>query len=488
MLPHNLYTAKATKALDKAAITSKHFNGSNLMNDAGKAVFVHLIQRWPDVKKLIVFCGKGNNGGDGYVVATLAKSAGLIVQVLQVDSPSKMSEEARLAKAACEKSGVSCHNFDAATSLEADVVVDALLGTGLQGAPSKTYLQAIKAINHQPAPILAVDIPSGLEADTGHVAACAVKAETTITFIGLKQGLFTHLGPYHAGKIIFENLNVPTNSYKAILPTAKRLNLSQEKTKIRPRFPHQYKGDFGHLLVVGSAPGYLGASIMCASAALRTGAGLVSVATDSTHAASIPIACPEIMAHGVTHKTIGPLLEKASVIALGPGLGQSTWAEQLVIRLLETDKPLVVDADALNIIAKNPLKKDNWLLTPHPGEAARLLDTTIDDIQKDRFAALNKLQEKYGGVIVLKGCGTLIKTSDNFIHVCTQGNPGMATAGMGDILTGIIASLIGQHLTLDDAATLGVILHASAADAAAKDGMRGLIATDLMPYLRAKIA
>ncbi len=224
---------------------------------------------------------------------------------------------------------------------------------------------------------------------------------------------------------------------------------------------------------------------MASEAAARVGAGLISLATREAHAAVISMARPEIMVHGVEKTTqLLPLIDKANVIALGPGLGQSKWALALFAKVLESDLPIVVDADALNLLAQEPVQNDHWILTPHPGEAARLLNCKTAEIQSDRFAAAKELQQRYGGVIVLKGSGTVIVDHNGAITVCDAGNPGMASGGMGDVLTGVIAGLLAQGIDLDDAARLGVCLHAAAADEAAWEGERGLLAGDLMPWLR----
>jgi NAD(P)H-hydrate epimerase len=224
---------------------------------------------------------------------------------------------------------------------------------------------------------------------------------------------------------------------------------------------------------------------MAGMAALRVGAGLVSIATDAAQAPLMNIECPELMCHGVTTANeLQPLLEKASVVILGPGLTQSDWAQQLWQQVMQVNLPMVVDADGLNILAGNHQHRDHWVLTPHPGEAARLLAKPSAEIQADRLKAVQSLAQQYGGAIVLKGAGTLVASPDMLTGVCDKGNPGMATAGMGDILSGVIGGLLAQGLSVGEAARLGVIMHAAAGDQAAKDGERGMIATDLLPYLR----
>lgn len=264
-----------------------------------------------------------------------------------------------------------------------------------------------------------------------------------------------------------------------------KLKLSQFSGYLKARPRDAQKGQFGHVLIIGGDEGFSGAVRLAAEAALRVGAGLVSVATRPENALILNTTRPEVMGHGVSStKQLTPLLAKATVIVIGPGLGQSEWAKKLLNTVLKTQKPLIVDADALNLVAKKPIKNSNWILTPHPGEAARLLKTSVDDIQRDRVSAVTKLQKKYGGVCVLKGAGTLVISTDGNPALCAAGNPGLASGGTGDVLAGVIGAWAGQGVPLFDAAKLGVLVHALAGDLAAKEGERGMIASDLMPYLR----
>jgi len=252
-----------------------------------------------------------------------------------------------------------------------------------------------------------------------------------------------------------------------------------------PRKENSHKGDFGHTLLVGGNVGFSGAIRLASEAALRVGSGLVSVATRGEHAASITMSRPELMCHGVgEQKSLIRIAKKCNVIGLGPGLGQTTWSNRLYGTALDTGLPMVVDADALNLLSKKPQKNDCWVLTPHVGEAARLLNCSVADIQQDREAAVKKLQHEYGGVIILKGSGSLVFDGVGDIYICNAGNPGMASGGMGDVLTGVVSGLIAQGLAPLDAAKLGVIIHAMAGDRAAQHGERGLLASDLMRPIR----
>lgn len=493
---HHLYTAAQARELDRIAIEEQGIPGHELMERAGLAAFQALRHTWPRLRSMSVFCGVGNNGGDGYVVARLAHEAGLKVTVWQLGDAQRIRGDALSAKARMEAVGLHTQPFDAkaATSItQADehVAVDGLLGTGLSGEVSGQWAEGIATINSlraSGAKVLALDIPSGLHADTGVALGShegpAVQAHVTVTFIGKKVGLVTGLGPDYCGHLVFDDLHVPETVYERQTPTAHGLSWAHMRNLLQPRRPSAHKGDFGHVLVIGGNCGMLGAARLAAEAALRTGAGLVSLATRPEHAVAIAAARPEIMCHGIEHiHELNPLLQKATVVAIGPGLGQDAWAQALLSTVLESHLPLVVDADALNLLALEPAKRDNWILTPHPGEAARLLNKSGAEVQADRLLAAKELQEALGGVVVLKGAGSVV-TDGEEAGICIGGNPGMASGGMGDVLTGVIASLVAQGMDLLQAAQLGVCLHAEAADRAAEQGERGLIASDLFSVIR----
>ncbi|MBI3774043.1 MAG: NAD(P)H-hydrate dehydratase [Gammaproteobacteria bacterium] len=484
-LPVNLYRAAQVRALDRIAIAEFKLPGATLMERAGAACFAQLTARWPAARSVGVLCGAGNNGGDGFVIARLAYAAGVRVSVLQVGERDKIHGDALTALQRLEAAGVPVIAWDANALPACDVWVDALLGTGLRGTVTGAWRAAIAALNASGLPVLAVDVPSGLDADTGHVWGDAVRASATVTFIGLKQGLFTGAGPGHVGVLSFDNLQIPAAVFARELPSATRIADAWTQIRLPARQRSAHKGHFGHVAILGGDHGMSGAARLAGEAAVRAGAGLVSVATRPEHAALLSMARPELMCHGVTTAAeVRRVLERATVAALGPGLGQSAWARELFGQILDSDLPCVIDADALNLLAAEPLRRDHWVLTPHPGEAARLLNNTVAQVQRDRFAAAYALQAKYGGVVVLKGAGTLVATPDSSVYLCDAGNPGMASGGMGDVLTGVIASLLAQGLSLTDAACVGVWVHATAADRAAQDGERGLLASDVLAHLR----
>ncbi|MEZ5529619.1 MAG: NAD(P)H-hydrate dehydratase [Porticoccaceae bacterium] len=487
-LPIPLYTAQQVRELDRIAIQDWGIPGIKLMKRAGYAVFQQLISRWPGAP-ITVFCGAGNNGGDGYIVAALAAEGRLPVRVIQVAPADNLSGDARLAYEYAVQAGVTMAPFTDCMNLQTGVLVDALLGTGMSGPVREPFAQAIRLINHSGLPVVAVDIPSGLSSDTGMAANPTVMAEVTVSFIGLKQGLLTGEGRVYSGELVFSDLRLPEGIYHQLQPSGLRLELDDYLGLLPERRRDAHKGHFGHVLVIGGDLGYGGAVAMAGEAALRSGAGLVSVATRPEHVTALLSRRPELMVRGVTSgQQLRTLLEGASVLVVGPGLGKSPWSEQLLQQALAAGKPTVLDADGLNLLADsrlNSIPSDNWVLTPHPGEAARLLGTTVAAVQSDRFAAVRALHQKFKCPVLLKGAGSLICSADELpVTVCCGGNPGMASGGMGDVLSGMIGGLLAQGLPADQALALGVGLHAEAADRAAVDGERGLLATDLFGPLR----
>ncbi len=486
-LPVELYRAAQVRELDRIAIQERGIPGYTLMSRAGAAAFALLRERWPEASRIAVVCGGGNNAGDGYVVAQLARQAGLKVRILTLVDPAQLGGDAQTAWQDARAAEVPIAPFAPVELADADLLVDAILGTGLEREVSGRWREALAAMNDHSAEILALDIPTGLHADTGAILGTAIHAAVTITFIGLKSGLFTGQGPACCGMVRFVDLDVPPDIYPAIHPACWRYT-GEDLPELLPRRSRSaHKGYFGHVLVIGGDHGMVGAARMAAEAAARCGAGLISIATRTAHAGWQAVMRPELMFHGVeSAEQLEPLLDRATVIAIGPGLGRSEWGRAMLHAALACDKPLVVDADGLNLLAVEPGYRDSWILTPHPGEAARLLKMTAAEVEADRFTAVEDIALRYGGVTVLKGAGSLIASQiDGQVALCTNGNPGMASGGMGDVLTGVIAGLVAQGLPLFAAAKAGVYLHGRAGDQAARaGGERGLLATDLLPLLR----
>jgi len=485
-LAHNLYRAEQVREMDDYAINQLGISGTVLMERAGSAAFNLLQKRWPQAKSISVICGTGNNAGDGFVIARLAKEAGLEVGVLQIGDSQHLKGDALAASQRLQSVGIEATEFTVPKCHQADVIVDALLGTGLSGAVRDDCFTVIKAINACGKPILSIDVPSGLDANTGKAENIAVRATVTVTFIGNKQGLFTGDAWDYCGEQVFESLSVPAVVYEQATCSVEQINYEKLKSILKPRALNSHKGDYGHVLIVGGEAGYTGAARMAGEAAARVGAGLVSIATRKEHASLLNSTRPELMVHGVDdEKGFHLLAERANVIAIGPGLGQSDWAKQLLTYALESGLPLIVDADALNLLSADPQKRENWILTPHGGEAARLLGKATQETEENRFTTARSLQNEFGGITVLKGPGSLVCTNDEPMFLCSGGNPGMSSGGMGDVLTGVIAGLVAQGIELLDAASLGVCLHAAAGDGAAKAaGQRGLLASDLMSWVR----
>lgn len=485
-LPEALYSAEQTRELDRQA-GAAGLSGEELMERAGHAAFELMLSRWPDVSRPAVLCGGGNNGGDGYVVARLAREAGLEPVIHHLRDPEDMKGDALTMARRARDAGVPMRALSMDDlPVDAPLLVDGLLGTGISGALREDIRALIEALDGLGKPVLALDVPSGLNADTGAPAGAVLSADCTITFIGVNRGLLTGTGPVHSGELLFDDLGVDRPVYQQVDAPVWRPTPARLRQWLPPRRRDAHKGHFGHVLVVGGDHGFAGAPLMTAQAAARCGAGLVSLATRPEHAPAVLARQPEIMVRGVDGaEALRPLLEKASVVAVGPGLGAGPWGRVLLEEILESGLPMVIDADGLNLLVEMDADaRDNWILTPHPGEAGRLLGSDGASVQADRFAALESLAARYGGTVLLKGLGTLVR-GDGGTALISDGNPGMATGGMGDVLTGVIAALHAQGLPGYQAAALGAMAHARAADrAAAGDGERGLLATDLLTALR----
>jgi len=480
----SLYTVAQVRAFDREAIDAHGIAGYELMQRAGAAAFGHLRARWPHARRIAIVCGGGNNGGDGYVLARLARAASCEVHVIALESPRAGGDAAR---ACTDWTGAGGGVLDAAAELPlADVYVDAIFGTGLARPPSGMAARWIDLLNAAGRPVLALDVPSGLDADTGHVPGVAVRAAETVSFVARKRGLYTGAAGDHAGAITLTDLGIPAAVFAHSRADAELAAIEIVRAWLPPRSGNVHKGTFGHVLAIGGDTGMAGAIRLCGEAALRVGAGLVSVATRVEHVAAINAARPELMARGVGGpQELEALLEHASVVALGPGLGKQAWGHALWYSAIAAGKAMVLDADALNLLSRDAVTlPSQCVLTPHPGEAARLLRSETQAVTEDRFAAVRAIAQSFNAVAVLKGAGTLVAAPDGQVAVCPWGNPGMASGGMGDVLTGVIASLQAQGLDAWQAAYAGVALHALAGDAAARAGQAGTLAADLFEPLR----
>lgn len=455
-----------------------------LMLRAGQAAFDVARTAYPAARHWLILCGHGNNGGDGYVVARLAVAAGIRVTLLAQASDKPLPQEALSAREAWLAADGVIRSTATPWPQDADLIIDGLLGTGLQNAPRENVASLIEQANHFPAPIIALDIPSGLNAQTGTTPGAVVHAHHTITFIALKPGLLTGKARDVVGQLHHHALGLEawlsqqsTNIH--------RLDASQLTQWFTPRRPTSHKGDHGRLVVIGGDHGTAGAIRMAGEAALRAGAGLVKVLTRVENIVPIITARPELMVDELTPQSLDESLEWADVVVIGPGLGQAAWGKQALRKIDNFRKPTLWDADALNLLAINPDKRHNRVITPHPGEAARLLNCKVAEIENDRLLSAQCLVQRYGGVVVLKGAGTIVADERGVNSIIDAGNAGMASGGMGDVLSGIIGALLGQALSPYDAACAGCIAHGAAADElAARYGTRGMLATDLFSTLR----
>ncbi len=486
-LSHKIYAADEVRQHEPQAAKQAHLNMYELMERAGHAAFRQLLASFPTCRRVLVLCGHGNNGGDGFVFARLANEAGMEVCLVATGDSQKYSADTRQAQQKWQSSGGKTHSWPLSLANH-DVIVDALLGTGIKGQVRAPYRDIIAALNQQTIPVLSVDLPSGLHADTGVPCGIAVNATITITFVGIKQGLVTGAGKQHCGKLSFNALGITQSFSQLATPTA-LLASADRLPALPPRPLNTHKGSFGRLLCIGGNQGMHGAIRLSAEAALRSGAGLVKVLCHPESHALVAEGLPELMLAAASDD-IEPLLNWASCIVIGPGLGQDNWARTLFDALLKyqmrAEKPMLIDADGLNLLAPpgpSTLPK-NCILTPHPGEAGRLLEQSTADIQSDRYQAITSLTEHYQSVVILKGAGSLVSSTQQ-VFVLEEGNPGMASGGMGDLLSGIVGGLMAQGMDTANSALTGACIHARAGDLCAeKQGQRGMIASDLIPFIR----
>ncbi len=476
--PAFAYTAEASQAHDQA-LQAGGLTALQLMRRAAEAAYATLRQSWPKAEALAVLAGPGHNGGDGAVLAGLAQQRGLRCTLYYLASPK--TETARRAKDFAAAAGVTMAPLAAFDPDGMDVLVDALLGTGPARPVTESLAALFEQINELSLPVLALDLPSGLAADTGAAPGAVLRASVTQSLLLPKRGAYTGEARNWVGEVTHADLAC---SPPALAPpgTVRLLGASPMGTLPRPAAAH--KGVFGRVLVVAGGTGMGGAGLLAAEAALRAGAGAVTLATAPEHLAPALARCPELMVRGAEHRRdLDSLLALADVVVLGPGLGLNGWAQGLFGRVLEAGLPTVFDADGLTLLARSasPLPFPG-LLTPHPGEAGRLLGWPTAAVEADRFAAAEALWLRYGVPVVLKGAGALV-ADDSGLAVSLGGNSAMATAGMGDVLAGLTAGLWAQGLAPAQALTAAVQLHGAAGDRAAQLRGPSLLARDLFPEL-----
>jgi len=504
-------TGETMQGIDRKAIHELGIPGVVLMESAGRACAEAIIGRFGrgSRKCALIFAGKGNNGGDGYVIARLLKKAGWEAQVVVLAAPESISGDAAVNLALLDSDGVIFAPGGAAPHRElfrrATMVVDALLGTGVKSDVTGVYAEAISLINASGLPVFAVDIPSGVDAAAGRVLGTAVRADLTVTFALAKLGNVVSPGAELCGTLQVADIGIPRELLDEA-PGVAFTDCAAAAMLVRPRSPLAHKGSCGHTLIVAGATGKTGAAAMAANSAVRTGSGLVTLAVPGAVNPVIEVKTTEAMSvpvedHGRGYLPAGalPFLLRFAAgkdaAAVGPGIGGARSTVYLVHSLVaELPIPLVLDADALNAVARSPelllqRRERVTVLTPHPGEMARLVGATVPDVERDRIGAARAFAARYGVHLVLKGAGTVVAAPDGSVAINGSGNAGMASGGMGDVLTGILVSLLGQGYPPFEACRLGVFLHGLAADlVAAERGMAGMKASDVQECLPAALA
>jgi hydroxyethylthiazole kinase-like uncharacterized protein yjeF len=457
-------------------LVEQQHGADGLMEKAGQAI-AQLAATLANEGKpdILILAGPGNNGGDAFVAARLLKERWQKVHLVFTGEVTKLPPDARAAFDAWLACGGTLAS-DIPEDIAFGLVIDGLFGIGLTRPLEAPYTQLIRAVNQLPAPRLAIDIPSGLCADTGRVLGATIRADHTLTFIGLKPGLFTLDGPDHAGQVHWNSLGTaPANTSGRLVETP--------PCQLPPRPRNSHKGSFGSVAIIGGDSGMVGAALLAGRAALLAGSGRVFCHLLANDAPLLDMAYPELM---LRHAD-APLADNINCIIVGPGMGRSEAARNILADALQHPAPLVLDADALHLLAADAVlnsalrQRGNAVLTPHPGEAAALLHSDTSTIQADRVTSAQTIARQYNAVVILKGVGSVIAVPDGNWYINTSGNPGLSSAGMGDVLAGIIGALIAQGLDVEHAALLGAYLHGQAADRLVAQGIGpvGLTASEV---------
>ena len=497
-----LLRAGALRAIEQHA--SKHLPAGALMQRAGEAAArMATAMALERPGPMLVLVGPGNNGGDGLVAARMLRQRGVDVRVALLDDASRFRGDAADAYARWrEGTDADARAVDPSSVIaQATLVIDGLFGIGITRAPAGTAREWIALVNAASCPVLALDVPSGLDADTGHVADIAIEASRTITFIAAKPGLYTADGPDHCGEIVIEPLGIRSGD-DGLQDVARAAHLGNGQIGsinrptlfdggLKPRRQNSHKGSFGSVAVIGGNDGMVGAALLAARTALQSGAGRVYVKLLASSAPAFDVVHPELMLRAHLDDV------DASAVAIGPGLGHDDAAIAMLERWIATGSPIAIDADALNAIATHRTLFDRLsqraaqglpaaVLTPHPLEAARLLGVDAAAVQADRIGAAIDLAQRTQSVVVLKGAGSVIADASGVWVINTTGNPGLATGGTGDVLCGLVAGLLAQHLSPLDAARAATWLHGTAADDLVAQGVGpiGLTASELLPAIR----
>ena len=490
MLSKKIFSTQKISLIERSAIIEKKGNDLSLMKKAARFSWNEIRKKYPSSKKWLILCGIGNNAGDGMMLASIALKSNVDVKICyffpdKIFTGCAAEIHSELESLASQNTLKIIHHLNESILNDSDLIIDAIFGIGINRPIDNSIKSKINLINNQDAPIVSLDIPSGVHPDSGQIMGAAIKATMTITFISHKLCFYLGEGKNLSGVIKCSHLDISQRHFSRVTEDMKIINECYTQNKLLRRKSDTHKGDYGHVLIVGGGPGMHGAALLSGESSLRGGAGKVTIFMHESHRSLINKARPELMLifsnEGINIESI---LSKVDVVAIGPGLGLDDWARSVFKHVIKSNKPLVVDADALNILSEKNFKREDWVLTPHPGEAATLLSKSSVEIQENRFLSLDKLKDNYGGTIVLKGNNTLIGNKDYVTNICTQGNPGMASAGMGDVLTGLIAAMMSQGYSQFEAASVGVEAHARAGDIAARRGERGLIAGDVINEIR----
>ncbi len=506
-------TAAQMREIDRIAINDYGIPGVVLMENAGVSVVRMLELKWESLteRKFCILAGKGNNGGDGYVIARHLSNQGAKVKVFLLGEKTDVSGDAQINLDIIDKMGIDTIEISSERDWDkvrvavtfSDCLIDALLGTGFRGDVSGDMARLIDIINAAGKPVVAVDIPSGVEADTGRVCGKAVQASYTVTFGLPKPGLILYPGAEYTGELTVADIGIPT-AVIAGQDIKQNIIMADAVRAIIPRrSPAAHKGMSGRVLVVAGSRGLSGAAAMAAEGALRAGAGLVTLAAPGslqdvlamklTEVMTKPLA--EIEAGSISREAVSDIIRLSAgndVLAIGPGVGREEETAVAVREIITTAEcPIVIDADALNALAGNTKLLNECaalpVLTPHPGEMARLTGLSTESVNADRIAITRQAAAEWGSIVVIKGASTVVAFPDGEVYINTTGNAGMATGGTGDVLTGIIAGLIAQGLSSHDAAVAGVYIHGLAGDVAAQAGRIGMVATDLLKAVPAAL-
>ncbi|MGV6852913.1 MAG: NAD(P)H-hydrate dehydratase [bacterium] len=478
-LPDKAYSCKQSKQIDQRSIQLYGETGLELMYRAGICAFNAMKANYPEARSVVCLAGGGNNAGDAYVVAGLALAEGMECLVLSLSGVETLPDDAAYFANDYKLSGGVIESFDH-TLPEADIYIDGLLGSGLDRKVTGRYAQLIKQVNASQLPVIALDLPSGLNGDTGVIMGTAIQASITVCFVALKQGMLTFDGPDSCGKLLFSELNIAKDVYEG--EAGLQVRNSCQPVRLNRNLKNTHKGQFGRVLAIGGQPGMGGAILLTAMAALKTGAGLVTLASHKKNRGKAN-QYPELMSVSVKHGDEFASVA-SNVIALGPGLGRSDWSRKTYIKachkITETNAKAVIDADGLYHLRRYKTNIKQLVITPHPGEAAQLMGCSIKDIQQDRIASARALALKYKAVCLLKGQGTIIADRHGSATIVCGGNSALSTAGSGDVLSGIVAGLLAQGVEPYEAAVEGTSLHMASAEKILASHKNGLVASDMI--------